>query len=138
MEFSSHGPSAEYSDIFGHMDAAQAAAAAAVAQAAASNSAGTTSLVFKRRASDTLMEHHNGIQDWNDYMATYPPAKRALHAHSAHLSAGSADARLSFTSQPTIFDYSTAANSTSAVTQSENNFNSLMEKVQLPNYLCCF
>ncbi|XP_011189052.2 protein CBFA2T1 [Zeugodacus cucurbitae] len=128
MEFSPHGPSAEYSDMFVHIDAAQAAAAAAVAQAAASNSAGTTSLVFKRRASDTLMEHHNGIQDWNDYMAAYPPAKRALHAHTAHLSAASADARLAFTSQPTIFDYSTTASSTSAVTQSENNFNSLMEK----------
>ncbi|XP_050322531.1 protein CBFA2T1 [Bactrocera neohumeralis] len=128
MEFSPHGPSAEYSDMFVHMDAAQAAAAAAVAQATASNSAGTTSLVFKRRASDTLMEHHNGIQDWNDYMAAYPPAKRALHAHSAHLSAASADARLAFTSQPTVFDYSAAASSTSAVTQSENNFNSLMEK----------
>ncbi|XP_017467931.1 PREDICTED: protein CBFA2T3 isoform X2 [Rhagoletis zephyria] len=128
MEFSPHGPSAEYSDMFVHMDSAQAAAAAAVAQAAASNAASTTSLVFKRRASDTLMEHHNGVQDWNDYLAAYPPAKRALHAHSAHISAASTEARLSFATQPTIFDYSSATGNASAVTHSENTFNSLMEK----------
>ncbi|XP_004520966.1 protein CBFA2T3 isoform X1 [Ceratitis capitata] len=128
MEFSPHGPSAEYSDMFVHIDAAQAAAAAVAAQAAASNVAGTTNLVFKRRASDTLMEHHNGVQDWNDYMAAYPPAKRALHAHSAHLGSGSADARLAFSNQPTIFDYSSATSNASAATQSENTFNSLMEK----------
>ncbi|XP_053962448.1 protein CBFA2T3 [Anastrepha ludens] len=128
MEFSPHGPSAEYSDMFVHMDAAQAAAAAAVAQAAASNAASTTSLVFKRRASDTLMEHHNGVQDWNEYMAAYPPTKRALHAHSAHLSATSTDARLAFANQPTIFDYSSATSNATAVNQSEASFNSLMEK----------
>ncbi|XP_067628879.1 protein CBFA2T2 [Eurosta solidaginis] len=128
MEFSPHGPLAEYSDMFVHIEASQAAAAAAVAQAAVSNVSNTTNIVFKRRASDTLMEHHNGVQDWNEYMTAYPPAKRALHAHTVHLNSAPTDGRLGFVTQPTIFDYSATSSSASAVTQSENTFNSLMEK----------
>lgn len=115
MEFSSHGPPAEYSDIFVQIDSQ-------------SNGNSATSLVFKRRPSDTLMEPHghNGAQEWNDYMAAYPPPKR-LHTHNPH--ASQADSRMPFASaQPTIFDYSsTGANAA----QNENSFSNLMEKVNI-------
>lgn len=113
MEFSTHGPPAEYSDIFDSQ----------------SNGSAATSLVFKRRSSDTLMEAHghNGAQDWSDYMASYPPAKR-LHSHAAH-AAAPPESRLAFASaQPTIFDYSTSG--AAAAAQSESSFSNLMEKVK--------
>uniref|UniRef100_A0A1I8PZJ9 MYND-type domain-containing protein n=1 Tax=Stomoxys calcitrans TaxID=35570 RepID=A0A1I8PZJ9_STOCA len=113
MEFSPHGPPAEYSDIFVQLDGQS------------SNGGGPTSLVFKRRPSDTLMDPHghNGAQEWSDYMAAYPPPKR-LHAHNPH--APAPESRIPFSSaQPTIFDYSTSG---VAATQSEGTFNNLMEK----------
>ncbi|XP_065368570.1 protein CBFA2T2 isoform X1 [Calliphora vicina] len=112
MEFSPHGPPAEYSDIFVQIDSQ-------------SNGNSATSLVFKRRPSDTLMEPHghNGAQEWNDYMAAYPPAKR-LHAHNPHTSQN--ESRIPFASaQPTIFDYSTSG---ANAAQSEGSFSNLMEK----------
>ncbi|XP_055905529.1 protein CBFA2T2 isoform X2 [Eupeodes corollae] len=61
MEFS-HSPS-EYQDIFLQLDS--------TTSGSVSNGNG---LVFKRRSSDSIMDHHNGGQEWNDYM--YPAAKR--------------------------------------------------------------
>ncbi|KAI8120542.1 hypothetical protein FF38_04340 [Lucilia cuprina] len=112
MEFSPHGPPAEYSDIFVQIDSQ-------------SNGNTATSLVFKRRPSDTLMEPHghNGAQEWNDYLAAYPPAKR-LHAHNPHPS--QSESRIPFASaQPTIFDYSTSG---ANAAQSEGSFSNLMDK----------
>ncbi|XP_061391734.1 protein CBFA2T2 [Musca vetustissima] len=114
MEFSPHGPPAEYSDIFVQLDGQSNG-----------SGAGATSLVFKRRPSDTLMEPHghNGAQEWSDYMAAYPPPKR-LHAHNPH--APAPESRIPFASaQPTIFDYSATG---VAAAQSEGSFNNLMEK----------
>lgn len=114
MEFSPHGPPAEYSDIFVQIDSQ-------------TNGNSATSLVFKRRPSDTLMEPHghNGAQEWNDYMAAYPPAKR-LHTHNPHTSQQN-ESRMPFaTGQPTIFDYSSSGANAG---QSENSFSNLMEKV---------
>lgn len=77
MEFAPHGvASAEFGDIFIQLEAP---------------TSNGSSAVFKRRSSDSMMEHggHNGLQEWNEYMASGgagypPPPSKRLTLHPAH------------------------------------------------------
>ncbi|EDW92511.2 uncharacterized protein Dyak_GE14394 [Drosophila yakuba] len=77
MEFAPHGvASAEFGDIFIQLEAP---------------TSNGSSAVFKRRSSDSMMEHggHNGLQEWSEYMASGgagypPPPSKRLTLHPAH------------------------------------------------------
>jgi len=77
MEFAPHGvASSEFGDIFIQLEAP---------------TSNGSSAVFKRRSSDSMMEHggHNGLQEWSEYMASGgagypPPPSKRLTLHPAH------------------------------------------------------
>ncbi|XP_041675853.1 protein CBFA2T3 [Drosophila eugracilis] len=77
MEFAPHGvASTEFGDIFIQLEAP---------------TSNGSSAVFKRRSSDSMMEHggHNGLQEWSEYMASGgagypPPPSKRLNLHPAH------------------------------------------------------
>uniref|UniRef100_T1GNN8 NHR2-like domain-containing protein n=1 Tax=Megaselia scalaris TaxID=36166 RepID=T1GNN8_MEGSC len=75
-----------------------------------SSSLNGNGVVFKRRPSDTLIDHHNGGAEWPDYL--YPPAKRH-HPHPSHLSSsvsvggrdGAGAGPTNYSTQPSVYDY---------------------------------
>ncbi|KAH8347798.1 hypothetical protein KR084_001082 [Drosophila pseudotakahashii] len=78
MEFGPHGVASatEFGDIFIQLEAPTSNGGSAV---------------FKRRSSDSMMEHggHNGLQEWSEYMASGgagypPPPSKRLTLHPAH------------------------------------------------------
>ncbi|KAL5286682.1 CBFA2T2 family protein [Megaselia abdita] len=82
-----------------------------------SSSLNGNGVVFKRRPSDTLIDHHNGGGEWPDYL--YPPAKRH-HPHPTHLSSsgavggtsgsvgGGRDGPTNYSTQPSVYEYSSS------------------------------
>lgn len=75
-----------------------------------SSSLNGNGVVFKRRPSDTIIDHHNGGAEWPDYL--YPPAKRH-HPHPSHLSSsvsvggrdGTGAGPTNYSTQPSVYDY---------------------------------
>lgn len=104
-----------------------------------SSSLNGNGVVFKRRPSDTLIDHHNGGAEWPDYL--YPPAKRH-HPHPTHLSssgggggaAGVRDGPTNYSTQPSVYEYPS-----SVVNRDSDTGGFLLDKVnklKLIEFLC--
>lgn len=138
LDFSSHGSTPEYSDIFAHLESSGSGGALNGAGLNLANNAAS----YKRRSSDSYMDSHGGVSgggsnngvvsggDWNDYIVGYPMAKR-LHIHNPSLSAGPPPP-FGANHPPNLFDASNGPTiaSAAAANIAENSFNSLIEKVR--------
>lgn len=141
LDFStSHGASAEYGEIFAHMETGSGAGAI-------NGSAGgvTASTVYKRRSSDSYMEGHVGTGnnngaisggDWSEYMVGYPMAAKRLQTHNPSLDRAGPPPSFGANHPPNLFDASNGPGITSAGSANtvENSFNNLIEKAR--NLLC--
>lgn len=108
-----------------------------------SSSLNGNGVVFKRRPSDTLIDHHNGGGEWPDYL--YPPAKRH-HPHPTHLSSsgavgggggsGGRDGPTNYSTQPSVYEYPSSVVNRESDT---GGFSVLLDKVnklKLIEFLC--